>query len=300
MHVYARSGVGRRFRCSVPLVKFWLPLMFERTEQFVDVAVAAEELGYEGIALADHLVIPEAFASVHPSGEPMVLASSAFPDPFVMTAAMATVTSRLRFMSYVYILPMRDPFSVAKQVATASLVSSGRVVMGVGAGWLREEFEAMGHDPATRGRRMDEMLEVIADFWDDGWAEHHGEFYDFPRCSMLPAPAHDIPVWVGGKSEAALRRALRHDGWLGMNYGLDEVDVLLARLRAIRDTAEDTRAGFEVFVIPNAVPSPDLYADLEGKGVTSTLAFAWAPGDPAFDSIEAKRDAMAAFAGQFL
>ena len=169
-------------------MRYWLALMYEPTEQFVDLAVTAEELGYEGIAMADHLIIPDGFASVHPSGEKMELESSAFPEPFVMSAAMATATTRLRFLSYVYVLPMREPFSVAKQVGTASLVSGGRVVMGVGAGWLREEFDALGRDPTTRGRRMDEMLDVIADFWDDGWAEHHGEFFDFPRSSMLPVP----------------------------------------------------------------------------------------------------------------
>jgi len=281
-------------------MKYWLPLIYEPTEQFVDVAVAAEELGFEGIALADHLIVPEHFASVHPSGEPMVLDSSAFPDPFVMTAAMATATTRLRFMSYVYIVAMRDPFSIAKQVATASLVSGGRVVMGIGAGWLREEFEALGHDPRTRGRRMDEMLDVIADFWEDGWAEHHGEFFDFPRCSMFPAPVDEIPVWVGGKSDAALRRAVHHDGWLGMNYALDEVRSLLARLTALRDETADTRPNFEVFVIPNAMPSSELYADLAGHGVTSTMAAAWPPGDPAFEKLSAKRGAMERFASQFL
>ncbi len=274
--------------------------MYERTEQFVEVAVAAERLGFEGIALADHLVVPERFASVHPSGEPMVLSSSPFPDPFVMTAAMATATATLRFMSYVYVLPMRDPFSVAKQVATASLVSGGRVVMGVGVGWLREEFAALGHDPGTRGRRMDEMLEVIGDFWDDGWAEHHGEFFDFPRCSMLPAPAGRIPVWVGGKSEAALRRAVRHDGWLGMNYGLDEIDVLLGRLAAVRAEAGQPGAPFEVFVIPNALPSQGLYEDLAAKGVTSTMALPWPPGDPAHDPIGAKLEALERFAAEFI
>ena len=281
-------------------MRFWLPLMYERTEQFVDVAVVAEELGFEGIALADHVVIPDGFASVHPSGEEMVLASSAFPEPFVMSAAMATATTRLRFMSYVYVLPMRDPFWVAKQVATASLVSRGRVVMGVGAGWLREEFDAMGRDPATRGRRMDEMLDVIADFWDDGWAEHHGEFFDFPRSSMLPAPASKIPVWVGGKSDIALRRAVRHDGWLGMNYGLDEIDRLLTRLGEVRHEAGDTRPDFEVFVIPVAVPSAELYAGLSANGVTATLAMPWYPGDPAFDSLDAKRKAMEHFASEYL
>ena len=281
-------------------MKFWLPLMYEPTEQFVEIARHAEALGYEGIAVADHLVIPAGFASVHPSGEPMVLESSAFPDPFVMTAAMATATSSLRFMSYVYIIAMRDPFSVAKQVGTASLVSGGRVVLGVGAGWLREEFEALGHDPRTRGRRTDEMLEVITDFWDDGVAEHHGEFFDFPRCSMLPTPADPIPVWVGGKSDAALRRAIRHDGWLGMNYGVDEILGLLDRLAALRAEAGDTRDDFEVFVIPMAMPSAELYDDLARRGVTSTLALAWPPGDPAFASMDAKVAAMEGFARAFM
>jgi alkanesulfonate monooxygenase SsuD/methylene tetrahydromethanopterin reductase-like flavin-dependent oxidoreductase (luciferase family) len=147
---------------------------------------------------------------------------------------------------------------------------------------------------------MDEMLSVMQDFWDDGWAEHHGEFFDFPRCSMLPAPAAPVPVWVGGKSDVALRRAIRHDGWLGMNYGLEEIDVLLARLAELRADAGDHRAGFEVFVIPNAMPSPDLYASLEKQGVTSTLGGPWMPGDPAFASFEAKRAAMEAYASQYL
>jgi len=281
-------------------VRYWLPLIYEPLDQYLDVAVAAEELGWEGIAVADHIVVPSGFASVHPSGEQMVLETSEFPDPFTVVAAMAAVTTRLRFMSYVYILPMRDPFSVAKQVGTASLLSRGRVVMGIGAGWLREEFEALGRDPSTRGRRMDEMLDIVRDFWDDGWAEHHGEFFDFPRCSMLPAPSAPVPIWVGGKSHSALRRAIRQDGWLGMNYGLDEVEQLLARLSQLRDEAGDTRSGFEVFVIPNAMPSPDLYASLEKQGVTSTLGGPWPPGDPAFASFAAKRAAMEHFASQYL
>jgi probable F420-dependent oxidoreductase len=284
---------------TVPRVRYWLPLIYEPLDQFIDVAVAAEELGWEGIALADHLVVPAGFASTHPSGEQVVLESSAFPDPFTMVAAMAAVTTRLRFMSYVYIVPMRDPFSVAKQVGTASMVSRGRVVMGVGAGWLREEFEALGRDPRTRGRRMDEMLDVIRDFWHDGWAEHHGEFFDFPRSSMLPAPTAPIPIWVGGKSDVALRRAVRHDGWLGMNYGLAEIGALLARLVSLRAEAGDTRPGFEVFVIPNALQSPELYATLGEQGVTSTLGAPWMPGDPAFASLGAKVAAMEGFAKQF-
>jgi probable F420-dependent oxidoreductase len=277
-------------------VRYWLPLIYEAPEQFLELAALAEQLGWEGIAVADHLVVPERFGSVHPSGEQMVMASSGFPDPFTSMAAMAAVTARLRFMSYVFILPMRDPFTVAKQVGTAAILSGGRVVLGVGAGWLREEFDALGQDFSTRGRRMDEMLVVARDFWDDGWAEHHGEFFDFPRCSMLPAPSAPVPVWVGGKSDAALRRAVRNDGWLGMNYGLEEIDALLARLALVRAEAGDTRPDFEVFVIANAIPTPELYARLEERGVASTLAAPWAPGDPAFADLATKRAALERFA----
>src|SRR4051794_20203566 len=281
-------------------MRYWLPIIGEAVEQAVDIARMAEDLGYEGVALADHVVVPDGFKSIHPSGEEMVTTTMPFPDTFVTMGAMAAVTTRLRFMSYVYIIPMRDPFTVAKQVGTAALLSQHRVVMGVGAGWLREEFEVMGQDFHTRGKRTDEMLDIIHDFWDDGWAEYHGQFYDVPRTAMFPVAGGPIPVWVGGKSDAALRRAIRQDGWLGMNYGLDEVYERLERLAAMRAEAGDTRDDFEVFVIPNAMPSLELHADLATRGVTSTLAAAWPPGDPAFATIEAKRAAAEYFAEEYL
>jgi probable F420-dependent oxidoreductase len=262
-----------------------MPVIFEPHDQLLELARIAEACGYEGLALADHVAVPAEFASVHPSGENPFTAASPFPDPFVSMAAMAAVTARLRFMSYVYVLPMRDPFSVAKQVGTAALLSGNRVVLGVGAGWLTEEIAVLGPDPSTRGRRMDEMLDVIRDLWDDGWAELHGEHFDFDRVGMFPVPDQQPPIWVGGKSDAALRRAVRMGGWLGMNYGLDEVQSLLARLDALGGCDE-------VFVIANALPSPDLYARLESWGVTSTMVMPWVPGDPSVTTLHQKRAAM--------
>jgi alkanesulfonate monooxygenase SsuD/methylene tetrahydromethanopterin reductase-like flavin-dependent oxidoreductase (luciferase family) len=139
---------------------------------------------------------------------------------------------------------------------------------------------------------MDEMIDVLRDFWDDGYAEHHGEFFDFPRVGMFPKPDAQVPIWVGGTSDAALRRAVRTGGWLGMNYGLDEIQQRLARLAELRAEAGDTSDDFEVFVIANALPEPDLYRTLEGWGVTSTMVMPWYPGDPAFASIDAKRAAL--------
>jgi probable F420-dependent oxidoreductase len=266
-------------------MRYWVPVIFEPHDQLLELARAAEACGYEGLALADHVAVPATFASVHPSGENPFTESSPFPDPFVSMAAMAAVTTTLRFMSYVYVLPMRDPFSVAKQVGTAALLSGNRVVLGVGAGWLTEEIALLGPDPRTRGRRMDEMLDVIRDLWDDGFAEHHGEHFDFDRIGMFPVPDQQVPIWVGGKSDAALRRAVRMGGWLGMNYGLDEIRSLLARL-------EELGGCEEVFVIANALPSPDLYRQLEDWGVTSTLVMPWYPGDPSVSTLADKRAAM--------
>jgi len=276
-------------------VRFWLPFMFEPTDQLADVARLAEEHGFEGIGLADHVVVPEGFRSVHPSGDNPFAPSSSFPDPLTSIATMAAATSRLRFMTYVYVLPLREPFSVAKQVATVAMLSGYRVALGAGAGWLVEEMEVMGRDAAARGRRMDEMLAVIRDFWDDGYAELHGEFFDFGRSAMFPVPEQRIPVWIGGKSDAALRRAVVADGWLGMNYDLDEVDALLDRLRAMRKAEGDDREDFEVFVIANAEPTVDLYRGLEDRGVTSTMGMPWYPGDPAHASLDAKRAALERF-----
>jgi probable F420-dependent oxidoreductase len=281
-------------------MKFWLPVMNEPTEQFPDIAKMAERYGFEGICVADHVAVPVGFESVHPSGENPFTDTYLFPDPFSVIVAMAMVTSRLRFMSYVYVLPLRDPFTVAKQVGTSAILSRYRVVLGVGVGWLVEEFGVLGQDPKTRGRRTDEMLEVIRDFWDDGYAERHGEFFDVPRSGMFPVPEQRIPVWVGGKSPAALRRAVRCDGWLGMNYGLEEVYRLLEELGALRRDMGDQREDFETLVIANAVPSIELYRDLQARGVTATLGAAWHPGDPDFVSLDAKHAALELFAKSFI
>jgi probable F420-dependent oxidoreductase len=273
-------------------MRFWVPVIFEPPEQYLELARIAEACGYEGLALADHVAVPAQFDSVHPSGDTPFTDASAFPDPFVTMSAMAAVTSTLRFMSYVYVLPMRDPFAVAKQVGTAAVLSGGRMVLGVGAGWLTEEIEILGVDARTRGRRMDEMIDILRDFWEDGYAEHHGQFFDFPRVGMFPVPDEQVPIWVGGKSDAAFRRAVRAGGWLGMNYGLEEIEQLLARLAKLRAEAGDERTDFETFVIANAAPEPGLYKTLEGWGVTSTMVMPWYPGDPAFASIDAKRAAL--------
>lgn len=282
---------------------FWMAVMFEDNSQLLDIAKAAEQLGFAGIAVADHIAVPQRFGSVHPSGENPFDHRTNFPDPLTTIAAMAAVTTTLRFMPYVYILPMREPFSVAKQAGTVAMLSRYRLALGVGAGWLTEEIDLLGYEPRRRGARFDEMIDVIRGFWRDGTFEYHGRFYDFEPTGMYPSPTQPIPIWVGGKSDAALKRAARNDGWLGMNYDLDEIAVLLTKLRAERSRHLDGGGAggpFETLVIANALPTPQLYDDLAAQGVTSTVCMGWELGNPRFASLDSKIESMARFAATFI
>ena len=284
---------------------FWLSYIDEDPDQMIEVARAAEHAGFRGIALADHVVVPVHHRSQHPSGGPTPFDHrTPFPDPLVASASVLASTTRLLAMTYVYVLPAREPFSVASQVATLERLSDGRFRFGVGAGWLEEEIALLGHPVRDRGRRMDEMLEVMRAFWTRDTVEYHGRWFDFEAAGIAPRPRRPVPVWVGGKSPAALARAVRHEGWLGMNYDLPEIHALTADLQARlarhRDATGEAKAGFEVFVIPNAEPGEALYEDLAQRGVTATMGSAWAYGDRSAASLAAKIDRIGAFAERFI
>jgi probable F420-dependent oxidoreductase len=284
-------------------MQFWLPVVGVAIDQVLEVARCAERRGYAGVTLADHVIVPVEYRSRHPSGDTPFDHRAEFPDPLTTIAAMAAVTTRLRFLTYVYVATMREPFSLAKQAGTVAQLSQGRFALGIGAGWLLEEIELLGFDAHSRGRRMDEMIEVMRRFWREGVVEFHGEFYDFAPVGMFPQPRREAPIWIGGKSTAALRRAARNDGWVGMNYDLDEIPGLLDQLRNERTRADAearARTPFETLVTANAAPGAELYAHLESMGVTSTVALAWPFGDPAYSPLERKLDAIEAFADRYL
>jgi alkanesulfonate monooxygenase SsuD/methylene tetrahydromethanopterin reductase-like flavin-dependent oxidoreductase (luciferase family) len=128
---------------------------------------------------------------------------------------------------------MRDPYSVAKAVGTAAYLAGGRVELGIGVGWCEEEFTLMDQRFDRRGKRTDEMLQLIRALWQPGWTEFDGEFYQTPRLEMEPTPPH-IPIYVGGLSEIALRRAARHDGWIGDMINTERAIAAAKRLRELR------------------------------------------------------------------
>lgn len=276
-------------------MKIWQSLAFVEPDQLVELARCAEECGFHGVLLSDHLMFPATLASRYPyreDGKPLFDASVAFPDPWVAIGAMAAATTRLRFATLVYVLPLRDPFDVAKSVGTAALLSKDRVVLGAGAGWMREEYDAVGIDFTRRGRRFDEMIEVMRALWTGRAVEYHGKEFDFPPLQINPVPASPVPIYVGGVSEAALRRAARlGDGWMGSGNAPDEVPGILGRLRALRREYGRERDPFTPIVPLNARIDADLLRRMEQEhGLTETVSFPFQFALGPTSTLDRKRD----------
>jgi probable F420-dependent oxidoreductase len=284
-------------------MEYWLAWFGQGHAHTQEIAKAAERLGFTGVALPDHVAIGKNYGSAHPSGRKAIFHDTKYPDPMITIATMAAVTTCLRFMTYVYVLPMREPFTVAKQVGTLAAQSQNRFAFGVGAGWNLEEIELLGQDPHTRGRRMDEMLEIIRALWETGVTEYHGEFYDFGPTGQFPLPGARIPIWVGGSTDAALRRAACHDGWLGLNQPIEEVRSLLQTLREKRrhylESGDRAEANFQTMILPDHVYSEDVYPRLQDLGVSGAIVRVWDTESDTYDSLEAKLEALHQFAARF-
>jgi probable F420-dependent oxidoreductase len=260
-------------------VRFSNALLGADPRDYGAIAQAAEAAGFDSVALSDHVFYPEQLESKYPytpDGKPQFQPEEAWPDPWVAVGAMAAVTTSLRFVTNVYVLPARNPFVVAKAVGTAAVLSDDRVLLGIGAGWMREEFEQMGQPFAKRGARMEEMVEVLRALWKGGMVEHHGEHYDFDRLEMSPAPNRPVPIYVGGTSELALRRAARlGDGWIGMYHSIEELAEISAFITAERNAAGRGDESFDLVASPPVIPDPGTVAELEEAGVTTILTSAW-------------------------
>ena len=172
-------------------MKFYVSSAFLDTREIIDIARAADDLGYEGIAIPDHVVNLQTLDTPYPytkDGERRWQPFTDWPDPWVLVGALAQVTTRLRFVTTVYIPAMRNPYSAAKAIGTAAVLASGRVELGIGVGWCREEFALMGERFDARGRRTDEIIDLMRALWSPGWVEFDGEFYPTPPLEMEPTP----------------------------------------------------------------------------------------------------------------
>lgn len=256
---------------------------------WLDAAVEADRLGFESIWLAEHLVLPVEMRGQLVPGEehPPIPPSTPVYDVGSYLGFIAGQTSRIRLGTFVYLLAIRHPFVGARMFATLDVISGGRVEVGVGAGWMVNEWEAVGLDPSTRGRRLDEAIEVTRRLWADDVIEHHGEFYDFAPVMFEPKPVQrpGPPILVGGESGRALRRAARlGDGWIGMGHTPDTAAAQVAALRRAEADAGRTAAPVEVTVM-GQVTEP---ADLErwaAAGVDRLIVVPWTRSREAVDGI---------------
>ena len=281
-------------------MKFVIAAAYSDPRHLSALAIRADAAGWDAIAVSDHVIHPERPKTPYPytsDGSMRWPAFTAWPDPWVAIGAMAAVTKCLRFLTNVFVLPMRSPFLAAKAVGTAAVMSGNRVALGIGVGWLRDEFELLGQDFSTRGRRTDEMIEVMRKLWSGQMVEHRGEFYGFDRIEMSPAPTEPIPLYFGGVSEPALRRVAKlGDGWISDIHSTEELRAICAKLRRYR--AEAGRAGtpFAVIAAANDAFGVDGYKRLEDAGVTHLITMPWFFYGGPLISLELKQDAISRFA----
>jgi probable F420-dependent oxidoreductase len=285
-------------------MKFVTSLAFSDPTHFCEIARVADDCGWDGIVVSDHVVHPEKIESPYPytrDGSTRWEAPAPWPDPWVAVGAMAAVTERIRFTTGIYVLPLRNPFVVAKAVGTAAVMSGDRVNLGIGVGWMKDEFDLLEQSFRNRGRRMDEMIEVMRTLWAGGMVEHHGEHYDFGRLQMSPAPKARIPILVGGLSEAALRRVGRlGDGWISDIHTMEELREIVAKIRAYRDEYGRADAPLEIVAACSDASGADGVRRLEDLGVTHVQTMPWLMYDGSTDSLDDKIDGIRRFANDVI
>jgi alkanesulfonate monooxygenase SsuD/methylene tetrahydromethanopterin reductase-like flavin-dependent oxidoreductase (luciferase family) len=244
-------------------------------DQVLDLARALDDSGFYGMAFGHHLVNPAHIKAPYPYTEDRKAfwdPSAPHPDVWVTAAAIGQVTTKLVVGPCVFILPMHDVFTVAKAVSTAAYFMDGRLVLGAGAGWMEDEFLLTGRDFHTRGRHMDEQLVVLRKLFEGGMTEHDGEFYRFDPLRMEPLPGNRVPMYVGGHSRAAVRRAAQADGWFAAGpYTLAQAMEKLAEFRAVREELKTLDRTVEVIVPLTVVPTAAESSELAAGGATGIM-----------------------------
>ena len=203
----------------------------------VSLARAIEDRGFDSLAIAEHTHIPASRETPYPLGGELPPMYYRTLDPFVTLAAAAAVTSRIELFTGIALLIQRDPIITAKEAASIDLISGGRFVFGVGAGWNLEEMRNHGTDPKARGAVLDERIEAIRALWTDEPAEYHGKYVNFDASYLRPKPVQQPspPIFIGGDSDATVKRVIRHNaGWIS---NPNKADALRKRIDQMRDGA---------------------------------------------------------------
>jgi probable F420-dependent oxidoreductase len=241
-------------------------------------AKAAEEAGFESLWTVDHVVIPAEYRSVYPYDPSGRIGpdDTVFPDPLIWLSYIAAATSTLRLGTAILILPQRNPVVLAKELATLDFLSGGRVILGVGVGWLKEEYEALGVPWDGRGRRGEESIGAMRALWSQECGSYAGSTTNFERCYLRPQPPQGtIPIHIGGHSQIAARRAGRlGDGFFPFGVGRHEVPALLETVRQVAAEAGRDPSAIEVTMdsfVTNGAEALDDVKALAAVGASRVL-----------------------------
>ena len=267
--------------------------------QLAPLAKAAEQAGYTSMTVPDSIIYPRESSTEYPynnDGTREFIEGKPFIDPFCLVASLGAVTTKLRFATFVIKLPIRQPVLVAKQATSVACLTDNRLTLGVGLSPWPEDYAATGTAWPRRGKRMDEMIEIIRGLTSGEFFEYHGEFYDIPALKLCPVPTAKLPILIGGHADAALRRAAHCDGWMhggGIHEKLDDLLTKLARYRSEAGTQNDP---YEIHVISMDAYTPDGIRKLEDQGVTDAIVGfrnSYAPDD---QTLQQKLDALRRYA----
>jgi probable F420-dependent oxidoreductase len=271
---------------------------------YLPLAVAAEQSGWTSFVVPDSLCYPEVSDSRYPytpAGDREFLEAKPFIEPFSLIPAMGAVTERLRFTTFVVKLPIRQPVLVAKSASSVAVLTGNRFGFGVGLSPWPEDFRVCGQDWKSRGRRMDEMIEIIRGLASGEFFEYHGAHYELESIKLCPAPTEPIPILIGGHAEPALRRAARlGDGWMHAGGEQATLERLLGRLAELRKEYGREAEPFEVHVISLDAYSIAGIRRLEDLGVTDVIVGFRNMYQPDTLSVEQKTDALRRYADDLI
>ena len=279
-------------------VDLWIPTAspFSTPELLAVVGRQAEERGFGGIWVGEHVVLFEEYASSYPysdDGRIPAPPGTGLLEPLNTLSFLAAHTSTVRLGTAMVLLPQRNPVYTAKEVATLDWLSGGRVDLGIGVGWLEEEFRAVDVPWPRRGRRTDEYLEVLQTLWTDETSQFEGEFYSLAPCQMFPKPVQSpVPIHIGGESDAALRRVARAGhGWHTFNRAPGDLAAPLGRLDGFLTDHGRSRSDITITVCPYFQPLDADRAERYGEAGADAVSALIVPIDK--DSLLSQLDALA-------
>ena len=280
-------------------MRFTLSLAMVPPDELLVLARAAEDAGWDAIAMPDSVFFPETVTTDYPyshDGSRFWDGDVPFVDPFVAIPAMAAVTERLDFYTNVYKVVLRQPLLVAKMLGSLAAMFEGRIGLGLGLSWIPQEFAWLNENMKTRGKRLDETIEILRATLAGGYVEHHGAQYDFDRLEMSPAPLARVPLYVGGHSEPAVQRAARAaDGWIGAQLDVAGLAEIIGRLRHALDGNNRGDEPFEYKATPLVMADAESMAAVFEAGLTDVITVPWLYHGPGPHTLDEKLEHLEAF-----